>query len=269
MAKVDYKFKNTLDMIMASEWEVDNRAKWKDGTPVATKRALQVVNKYDLAEEFPIITLRPTNLKAAIDEILWIYQKFSNNIKDLNSKIWNAWADENGSIGKAYGYQIGKPMLGYDSQIDYVLQQIQINPTSRRLMLNMFNAEDSGEKALIECAYALHLSVKDGKLHGTLVQRSNDFLVANNWNLVQYAVLMHMIARHCQLEVGIFTHFIQDCHIYNKHEENAKNMLHRVPTTAPKLWVNPEVKSFYDFTVDDFELIGYEPRTQLKFEVAE
>lgn len=269
MTNADKIFKENLRDILDGEWEVDKRAKWADGTPIKTKRMIQVVNKYDLSKEFPVITLRPTGFKNAIDEILWIYQKRSNNIRDLNSKIWNAWADEGGSIGKAYGYQVDKPVFGHASQIDYVLSEVKNNPTSRRIMINMFNAEDMDDKALVECAYGLHFSVKRGKLYATLIQRSNDFLVANNWNLVQYSILTHMIARHCDLEVGEFTHFIQDLHIYNKHEENALEMLTREGTDVPKLWINPDVTDFYDFTVDDFKLEGYEPEKQLRFEVAE
>lgn len=268
MAIADIKFKETLLAIMENEWEVDNRATWKDGSQVATKRELQVVNKYDLSKEFPILTLRPTNLEADIDEIDWIYIKQSNNIKDLNSKIWNSWADNEGSIGLAYGHQIAKPMMGYNSQIDYVLGELKKNPTSRRIMMNMFNVEDMPKKALVECAYAFHLSAKNGKLHTTLIQRSNDFLVANNWNLTQYAILTHMIARHSKLDVGIFTHFIQDCHIYNKHMDNAKIMLQREPKPAPKLIIDSDVKNFYDFKPEHFQLEGYEPHSQLKFEVA-
>lgn len=269
MSYADQVFKQNLREILLQEWEVDNRAKWKDGSPVMTKRILQVVNKYDLSKEFPILTLRPINFKAAIDEILWIYQRQSNNVKDLNSKIWNSWADKKGFIGKAYAYQIRKSMLGYPSQVHYVLETIKTNPTSRRIMMNMFDVEDMPEKNLIECAYATHFSVKDGKLHMTLIQRSNDFLVANNWNLIGYSVLMHLIARHCGLDVGILTHFIQDCHIYNKHQKQAYELLSRDGYEAPKLVINPDKKNFFDFTVDDFELINYKHHPQVeRFEVA-
>lgn len=264
LSKADIIFKENLQEIIKQEWEVDNRAQWKDGSEIKTKRVLQVVNKYDLSKEFPILTLRPTYLKGCIDEMLWIYQKRSSNIKDLNSKVWNSWADEKGSIGRSYAYQIDKPMMGYDSQTDYVLGEIQINPTSRRIYMNMFHTGDSPHKALFECAYATHFSVKDGKLHSTLIQRSNDFITASNWNVVSYSILTHMIAIHCGLEVGTFTHFIQDQHLYNKHEQYVDLLLNREPEPAPKLVINPDVKNFYDFTVDDFKLEGYNPHSQIK-----
>jgi thymidylate synthase len=264
MSQADLIFKDNLREIIKQDWEIDNRAKWEDGTETKTKRVLQVVNKYDLSKEFPITTLRPTYLNGCIDEIIWIYQKRSNNIKDLNSKVWNSWADSEGTIGRSYAYQIDKPMMGYPSQIDYVLGEIQQNPTSRRIYMNMFHTDDSPFKALFECAYATHFSVKDGKLHSTLIQRSNDFITASNWNVVSYAILTHMIAIHCGLEVGIFTHFIQDQHLYNKHEKYVDLLLEREPMTAPKLIINPEVKNFYDFTVSDFKLEGYNPHPQIQ-----
>ena len=172
MSKVDDIFISNLQDIMKEEWEIDNRAKWKDGTQVKTKRILQVVNKFDLSEGFPILNLRDINWIAAIDEIIWIMIKMSNNVKDLNSSIWQSWADEKGIVQKAYGYQIAKQTMGYPSQMHYLLDQIKTNPTSRRLMLNMYSANEQHEKGLIECAYATHFSVKDGKLHMTLLQRS-------------------------------------------------------------------------------------------------
>jgi thymidylate synthase len=267
LIKADLLFKKDLEEINNQEWEVDNRAIWEDGTQVKTKRILQVTNKYDLAKEFPILTLRPIYLKGAIDEMLWVYQKRSNNIKDLNSKVWNKWADEKGEIGRSYGYQIDKPMMGYPSQLDYVLGEGKKNPTSRRLYMNMFHTDDSPHKALFECAYATHFTIKDNKLHSTLIQRSGDFLTAagsGGWNTVSYAILTHMIARHLELEVGTFTHFVQDLHLYNKHQQFVNVLLTRESKQAPKLTINPDVKNFYDFTVDDFKLEGYEPHPQIK-----
>lgn len=174
MTTVNEKFISDLEDILDEEWETDNRAKWKDGGLVQTKRIIQSVNKYDLSQGFPILDLREINYKAAIDEIICFYMKKSNNIKDMNSKIWNSWANEKGDIEKAYGYQIAKPTMGYDSQIEYVIGEIKQNPTSRRIMMNMFNAEEQQTKAtesLVECAYATHFTVKDGKLHMTLIQR--------------------------------------------------------------------------------------------------
>jgi thymidylate synthase len=268
VSKADWIFLDNLKDIINQDWEVDNRAKWDDGTPTMTKRILQVVNRYDLSEEFPALTLRPLALKSCVDEVLWIYQRRSNNINDLNSKVWDSWADETGSIGKAYAYQINKPTLGYTSQIDYVLGEIKKNPTSRRIMMNMFNVEDMPYKALIECAYAVHFSVKDNKLHSTLIQRSGDFLTANNWNVCQYAILAHMIAIHCGLRVGTLTHFIQDLHLYNKHEDDALTLLSREPYDAPRLWINPDKKDFYSFKPEDFKLENYQKHSQIKIEVA-
>ena len=265
MSIADTLFINNLKDILNQEWEVDNRAKWKDGSPVMTKRILQVVNKYDLSKDFPISTLREINFKATIDEVLWIYSKMSNNIEDLNSKIWNSWANEKGDIEKAYGFQIRKPTMRHPSQMHYVLHEVKNNPTSRRIMMNMFSAEDQQTKAtesLVECAYATHFSVKDGKLHMTLIQRSGDFLTAagfGGWNTVQYAVLQHAIAKECGLKTGIFTHFVQDLHLYNKHEKQALEMIRRYEEEesflAPDLKIAD--KPFFELNADDFELLGY------------
>lgn len=277
LSYVDDILIQNLKEILEQDWEVDNRAKWEDGTPVMTKRILQVQNKYDLSKGFPITSLRNINYKAAIDEILWIYSKMSNNIKDLNSRIWDKWADENGYIQKAYGYQIAKPTMGYPSQIHYVLNEIKANPTSRRIMMNMFNAEEQLTKAtesLVECAYATHFSVKNGKLHMTLIQRSGDFLTAagaGGWNVVQYAALQHAIAQECNLEVGILTHFVQDLHLYNKHVEQALELIRRYKETGsyrlPQLKIKK--KSFFELTADDFELVNYKNHGSIgKIEVA-
>lgn len=264
MSRADIIFKENLAEINQQEWEIDNRATWLNGEKPMTKRILQVMNKYDLSKEFPALNLRPINLKAVIDEILWIFQLMSNNINDLNSKIWNSWADEDGSIGLAYGHQIGKPMLGFKNQVDYVLGTAESNPTSRRIMMNMFNVEDMPKKNLLECAYGTHISIKDRLVHLTLLQRSQDFITANNWNVVGYAILTHMIARHLGLGVGTFAHFVQDMHIYDKHQKYVQELLDREERPAPKLIVNPDVKNFYDFTVNDFVLEGYNPHPQIK-----
>jgi len=264
VAVADLIFQANLEDINEQEWEIDNRAVWENGEKPMTKRILQTVNYYDLSQEFPALTLRPVSFKGTIDEILWIFQRQSNNIKDLKPKIWDSWADEDGSIGSAYGYQISKPMMGFKNQMDYVLGTIDENPTSRRIMMNMYNVEDMPKKNLIECAYGTHISIKDNKVYLTLVQRSNDFVTANNWNVVGYAILVHMIARHCNLEVGILAHFVQDMHIYNKHQQYVEELLNREPRPAPKLIINPDVKNFYDFTVDDFKLEDYEPHPQIK-----
>lgn len=274
MSTTDDIFVSNLQEIMQQEWEIDNRAKWKDGSQVKTKRILQVVNKFDLSKGFPILSLRKINFKAAIDEIIWIMIKQSNNIKDLNSSIWNSWADEDGDINKAYAFQIRKPTMGQPSQLHYVIDQIKTNPTSRRIMMNMFSAEEQHEKGLIECAYSTHFSVKNGKLHMTLIQRSGDFLPAagyGGFNTIQYAFLQHAIAKECNLDVGIFTHFIQDLHLYNKHEDQANILLDRYDSadnyTLPTIKITN--KPFFELTADDVELIGYEHQGGIgKIEVA-
>ncbi|RRD94259.1 thymidylate synthase [Clostridiales bacterium COT073_COT-073] len=243
------------------------RPRWQDGTPAHTVKQFAVVNRYQLAEEFPILTLRPTGFKSAIDEILWIWQKKSNNIHDLNSKIWDSWADENGSIGKAYGYQLGvkhKYQEGMFDQVDRVLFDLKHNPYSRRIMTNLYVHQDLSEMNLYPCAYSMTFNVTDGRLNGILNQRSNDVLVANNWNVVQYSVLLHMLAQVSGLEVGEFVHVIADAHIYDRHIPLVEEMLKRPTFPAPAFQMNPDIKNFYDFTVEDFKLENYQKNEQIK-----
>lgn len=245
----------------------DVRPRWSDGVPAHTWKRFCVVNRYDLSEEFPILTLRPTNLKAAIDEILWIWQKKSNNVNDLNSHIWDAWADENGSIGKAYGYQLGikhKYKEGEFDQVDRVLFDLKNNPYSRRIITNIYNHADLHEMNLYPCAYSMTFNVTGKKLNGILNQRSQDVLVANNWNVAQYAVLLHMFSQVCGFEAGELVHVIADAHIYDRHEPLVRDLISRKPGKAPKFIMNPDIKDFYEFTVDDFALEGYEPGPQIK-----
>ena len=243
------------------------RAEWEDGIPAHTIKKFCVVSRYDLSKEFPIMTLRPTNLKSAIDEILWIWQKKSNNIKDLNSHIWDPWADENGSIGKAYGYQLGiknKYAEGEFDQVDRVLFDLKNNPASRRIMTNIYNHADLSEMRLYPCAYSMTFNVSGNKLNAILNQRSQDILVANNWNVCQYAILVHMLAQVSGLEAGELVQVIADAHIYDRHVPLVEELISRKTFAAPKLIINKGIKNFYDFKVEDFFLEGYEAGPQIK-----
>ena len=243
------------------------RAKWPDGTPAHTIKKFGVVNRYNLQEEFPALTLRPTAIKSAVDEILWIWQKKSNNIKDLNSSIWDEWADENGSIGKAYGYQLG---VKYDfphgtmDQVDNVIWQLKNTPYSRRIMTNIYKFDDLMEMGLEPCAYSVTFNVTGNKLNAILNQRSQDILAANNWNVVQYSVLVHMLAQVTGLVPGELVHVIADAHIYDRHIPLIKEMIERPQYDAPTFSLNPDVKNFYDFTVDDLIIGEYKKNPQIK-----
>ena len=236
------------------------RPHWEDGTPAYTIKKFGVVNRYDLSKEFPLVTLRKTALKSATDELLWIWQKKSNNIHDLHSHIWDAWADENGSIGKAYGYQLGvkhRYKEGMMDQVDRVIYDLKHNPFSRRIMTNIYNFDDLHEMNLYPCAYSMTFNVSGDTLNGILNQRSQDTLTANNWNIVQYAVLLHMFAQVSGLKAGELVHVIADAHIYDRHVPIIKEVIEKPQYPAPKFWINPDVKNFYDFIVDDFRLEGY------------
>ena len=249
------------------------RPKWEDGSFAYTIKRFGVVNRYDLRKEFPAITLRKTALKSCMDEILWIYQKKSANIHDLNSHVWDEWADETGSIGKAYGYQIGvksKYKEGMFDQMDRVLYDLKNNPFSRRIMTNTYVHADLSEMHLYPCAYSTTWNVTQTPgedrltLNMVLNQRSQDVLAANNWNVCQYAVLLHMLAQVCDMKVGEFVHVIADAHIYDRHVPLIKELISREPLPAPTFWLNPEVKDFYDFTPDDVRLDNYETHPQIK-----
>ncbi|NMA65220.1 MAG: thymidylate synthase [Clostridiaceae bacterium] len=270
MSKADLIFIEMCNDILEngfSDVGADVRPRWDDGSPAHTKKKFGVVNRYDLSEEFPILTLRPTNLRAAIDEILWIWQKKSNNINDLNSHIWDSWADEDGSIGKAYGYQLGikhKYKEGEFDQVDRVLYDLKYNPSSRRILTSIYNHADLHEMNLYPCAWSMTFNVTGDRLNGILNQRSQDVLVANNWNVVQYSVLIHMLAQVSGLRAGELVHVISDAHIYDRHEPLVRELITRTPKPAPKLVINPDVKDFYEFKVTDFELIEYQPGPQIK-----
>lgn len=270
MSIADYIFidmcKDIIENGFSSENEVV-RAKWEDGSFAHTIKKFGVVNRYDLSKEFPILTLRATNLKAAIDETLWIWQKKCNNINNLNSHIWDSWADESGSIGKAYGYQLSikhKYKEGEFDQVDRALYDLKNNPYSRRIIVNMFNHQDLHAMNLYPCAYSMTFNVAGNKLNAILNQRSQDVLLANNWNVVQYSILVHMFAQVSNLEVGELVHVISDAHIYDRHIPLVKDLISREPFAAPKLIINKEIKNFYDFTIDDFSLENYQRGPQIK-----
>lgn len=270
MSKADLIFINMCKEILEngfSDEGTDVRPKWTDDVPAHTRKKFCVVNRYDLAEEFPILTLRPTNLKNAVDEILWIWQKKSNNVNDLNSHIWDSWADDSGSIGKAYGYQLGvkhRYKEGEFDQVDRVIFDLKHNPSSRRIITNIYNHADLNEMSLYPCAYSMTFNVTGNMLNAILNQRSQDTLVANNWNVVQYAVLVHMFAQVSGLVAGELVHVIADAHIYDRHESLVRELISRESKPAPKLSINPDIKDFYDFKVSDFLLENYEPGPQIK-----
>ncbi|MFA9462899.1 MAG: thymidylate synthase [Velocimicrobium sp.] len=249
------------------------RPKWEDGTPAYTVKKFGVVNRYDLSKEFPLLTLRKTALKSATDELLWIWKKKSNNINDLHSHIWDAWANEEGSIGKAYGYQLGvkhKYKEGNMDQVDRVIYDLKNNPFSRRIMTNIYVHQDLSEMNLYPCAYSMTFNVTQKKeddkltLNAVLNQRSQDVLAANNWNVVQYAVLIHMLAQVCDMRVGELVHVIADAHIYDRHIPLIEELIKRPVYAAPKFSLNPEIKDFYAFTREDVSVVDYMTGPQIK-----
>jgi len=253
---------NCQDILENGSWDkgLEVRPKWEDGEAAHTIKKFGMVTRYDLSKEFPIITIRKTNFQAALDEILWIWQKKSNNIKDLNSSIWDSWADENGSIGKAYGYQLSQKHIypeGEFDQVDRILYDLKHNPHSRRIIANMYNHSDLHQMNLYPCAYSLTLNTCGNKLNAILNQRSQDMVVANNWNVTQYSALLIMFAQVSGLEVGELVHVVADAHIYDRHIPILKEIMQRKQYPAPKLIVNKDIKDFYKFKVEDFELIDY------------
>ena len=249
------------------------RPHWEDGTSAYTIKKFGVVNRYDLSKEFPAITLRKTYIKSATDELLWIWQKKSNNIHDLKSHVWDEWADEDGSIGKAYGYQLGvkhQYKEGMMDQVDRVIYDLKHTPFSRRILTNIYVHQDLHEMNLYPCAYSMTFNVTQKKgddrltLNGILNQRSPDVLAANNWNVCQYAVLMHMLAQVCDMRVGELVHVIADAHIYDRHVPIVKELIERPQYDAPKFWLNPDIKDFYQFTTYDIKITDYVTGEQIK-----
>ena len=302
MSRVDKIFQDNLALIMSQPWEEVKRPVYGDGTGVKVKRILQVCNQYDLRREFPLGSLRPTNLKNSIKEILWIWQKRSVDIKEIGLHIWDQWADKNGKIEGCYGDMINTPVIlndakndtyiihssnyfinrneivgrayegyGFENQTDFILWSLKNDKSSRRIIASMFNPVTNSVKPLQECAFQINLSVKEDELYMTLYQRSQDAVVAGLWNVAQYAALMMMFAHDAGLKPAVFTHFIQDMHVYDRHEEQANELLRRsLFGPVPQVTISSRMdgKGFYDFTPNDFEVWNYEPKEQIKFEVA-
>jgi len=265
---------NCKDILAHGTWDTDLpvRPKWEDGASAHTVKKFGIVNRYDLRAEFPIQTIRKMFFKSAADELLWIWQKKSNNVHDLNSHIWDAWADETGSIGKAYGYQLGVKHIypeGEMDQVDRVLYDLKHNPASRRIMTNIYNHHDLHEMGLYPCAYSMTFNVSGKTLNAILNQRSQDMLTANGWNVMQYALLVHLMAQVSGLEAGELVHVIADAHIYDRHVPIVEEIISRTPYEAPKLWLDPSVTDFYSFSTDSFRLEGYQSHPlDLKIPVA-
>lgn len=264
MSKADKTFVDNCRLILSTgEWDTkqDVRPRWADGTPAHTIRKFGIINRYNLEEEFPILTIRKINLKLAIDELLWIWQKKSNNVKDLNSRIWDSWINEDGSIGKAYGYQLGVKHQypeGEFDQVDRVLYDLKHNPYSRRIMTNLYNHHDLHEMNLYPCAYSMTFHVDNGRLNAILNQRSQDMLTANNWNVAQYAVLVMMFAQVSGLKAGELVHVIVDAHIYDRHVPIVEEIIEREQFDAPEVFLNPVINCFYGFTPEDVILENYQ-----------
>lgn len=263
MSRADEIFLSNLREIIdngLSDEGAPVRPHWEDGTPAHTKKKFGIINRYDLSGEFPVITVRKTNFASALDELLWIWQKKSNNVKELNSHIWDSWADETGSIGKAYGYQLGvkhRYKEGMFDQVDRVIYDLKNNPWSRRIMTNIYVHADLHEMNLYPCAYSVTFNVTGDRLNAILNQRSQDMLTANNWNVVQYSMLMIMLAKVCGFKPGELVHVIADAHVYDRHIPLCEELFDREKYPAPKLVLKRDVTDFYDFKVDDFELVDY------------
>ena len=265
MSYADEVFVSVCREILANGvWDTDRevRPRWADGTSAHTVKLFGVVNRYNLRREFPAMTLRRTAFRNCVDELLWIWQKKSNDVRQLGSHIWDAWAGEDGTIGKAYGYQLGVKHQysdGWYDQVDRVLKDLRENPASRRMVTNLFNHHDLHEMGLYPCAYSMPFNVSGNTLNAILNQRSQDMLTASNWNVCQYAVLVHMLAQVSGLEAGELVHVIADCHIYDRHVPLVEELLRREPRPAPRLVIDPAVTDFYAFTPGSVRLEGYEP----------
>jgi thymidylate synthase len=281
MALADKYFKEEVNTILTSGFNDENyevRPKWPDGTPAHTIKTFCAVRRYDLSKEFPVLTLRTQAFKGVVRELLWMWQKKSNIVDELgkSAAIWRAWEDDKGTIGKTYGYQLGKTATysyGELDQVDNLIYLLKNKPMDRRMITTMWCPEDLHEMNLPPCVYETLWDVSDGKLNCTVIQRSGDMLAAaasGGWDTMQYAILTHMLAQVCGYEVGELVHIVNNLHIYDRHVEAVKEVMNNPEYPAPKLWINPEVKNFYDFTEEDFELIDYQStKLTSKFEVAE
>jgi thymidylate synthase len=264
MSYADQVFiENCRAILKTGVWDTDRqvRPRWEDGASAHTVKLFGVVNRYDLRKEFPVLTIRKQFFKSALDELLWIWQKKSNNVHELASHVWDAWADEQGSIGKAYGYQLGvkhRYPQGEMDQVDKVLWDLKHDPASRRILTNLYNHHDLSEMALSPCAYSMTFNVSGSTLNGILNQRSQDMLTANGWNVMQYAALLHMMAQVSNLQAGQLVHVIADAHIYDRHVPLVEQLLERAPYDAPKFVLDPGVTDFYAFTPDSARLEGYQ-----------
>ena len=270
MSKADKLFVDMIQKILDEGYSDEHlkvRPMWEDGVPAHTIKTFGVVNTYDLREEFPALTLRPTALKSAFDEILWIWQKKSNNIHDLKSHIWDQWADESGSIGSAYGYQLSKKYQfaqGEMDQVDNILWLLKNTPASRRIMAHLYNFDDLKDMHLEPCCWSVTLNVTGDTLNMILNQRSQDTLVANNWNVCQYALLLMMFAQSTGFKAGKLIHVISDCHIYDRHVPILEEMIHRPQFPAPKVWLDPDVTDFYQFRVEHLHVENYQANKQIR-----
>lgn len=281
MSLADTYFKNEVNQILTSGFndeQYEVRPKWPDGVPAHTIKTFCAVRRYDLSKEFPVLTLRTQAFKGVVRELLWMWQKKSNVVNELgkSASIWRAWEDEAGTIGKTYGYQLGKKAkysYGELDQVDNLIYLLKNKPMDRRMITTMWCPEDLHEMNLPPCVYETLWDVKDGKLNCLVIQRSGDLLAAaasGGWDTMQYAILTHMLAQVCGYEVGELVHIVNNLHIYDRHVDAVKEVMSNPEYPAPKLWINPAVKNFYDFTEEDFELIDYQStKLTTKFEIAE
>ena len=279
MSKADQFFRDQMKVIRETGFNDKDfkvRAKWEaDNAPAHTVKTFGYVTRYDLSKEFPILTLRSQGFKGAVKECLWIFQKKSTNINDLGLHIWDAWADENGDLGRTYAYSLREKIQypeGAFDQVDYLLYQLKNNPMDRRMMLQLFDPHNVIHTKLPPCVMTYLFDVAGGKLNMTVIQRSADALAAGaagGWDEVGEAVLQHMLAQVSGLQVGTMVHLVNNLHVYDRHMQYIDEILANPEYESPVLKVNPNVTNFYDFKPEDFELVGYKStKLSTKFDVA-